>query len=226
MPGSIMPSPVFTGLDNNGDPLAGGLLYVYLAGTSTPTTVYSDQALTIPLSNPVVLDSAGRAIVFLDAGSFKFVLHDADDALIWTSDGVQSTHTNQTALGDVFFFGGDASSPITAAAYPAGATYDKCHAGTSLFRIDSGDLPSGTYVLEGMLMATGGATTTAALVNLTDGSPDAAMVEISSASTTGARVASGPITFPTAGADKDLAIKVKVSTPGGWAWGLRLRRTA
>ena len=40
--GTVMPSPVFTGFDSNGDPVSGGLLYVYDAGTSTPATTYSD----------------------------------------------------------------------------------------------------------------------------------------------------------------------------------------
>ena len=60
--GTVMPSPVFTGFDSNGDPVSGGLLYVYDAGTSTPATTYSDVNLTIANANPVVLNSAGREI--------------------------------------------------------------------------------------------------------------------------------------------------------------------
>jgi len=224
--GSIMPSPVFTGFDTNGDPLSGGKLYVYTAGTSTPATVYSDVNLTVPLSNPVILDAAGRATVFLGSGSFKFVLKTSADVTVWTVDNVQAVHTNQGTLGEVFVFGGDPTSPVTATAYPSGTTYDKCHAGTSIDNVDSATLPSGTYVLEGMLLGTGGGTITAALVNLSDGAPDTALVEIASASTTGARVRSSAITLPTGGSAKDLAVKVKVSTGAGFVWGLKLLRTA
>jgi hypothetical protein len=46
--------------DNNGDPLAGGKICTYAAGTSTPQAVYTDSTGGTPHSNPVVLDSAGR----------------------------------------------------------------------------------------------------------------------------------------------------------------------
>ena len=46
--------------DNNGVPLSGGLIYTYLAGTSTPQATYTSASGTIQNSNPIVLDSAGR----------------------------------------------------------------------------------------------------------------------------------------------------------------------
>lgn len=45
--------------DANDNPLSGAKLYVYEAGTSTLATVYTTSALSTPLSNPVVADSAG-----------------------------------------------------------------------------------------------------------------------------------------------------------------------
>jgi hypothetical protein len=74
--------------DSAGDPLAGGLLYTYAAGTSTPLATYSSQAGTIPNANPVVLDSRGEATVFWSGASYKVVLHDSADAPIWTQDNV------------------------------------------------------------------------------------------------------------------------------------------
>src|SRR5215472_17929282 len=48
-------------LDEFGQPLSGGQLYIIQAGTvATPQNAYQDQALTIALPNPIVLDSAGR----------------------------------------------------------------------------------------------------------------------------------------------------------------------
>ena len=65
--------------DDTGEPLANGELYAYVAGTSTPQATYSDQGGGSANTNPVVLDSAGRAAVWLDnASSYKFVLKDSE----------------------------------------------------------------------------------------------------------------------------------------------------
>lgn len=102
MAGTVMPAPKFIGLDNNANPVSGGKLYTYVAGTTTPQATYSDVDLTIANTNPVVLDSAGRATVFLSGASYKFVLTDANDAAIWTQDNVQAVapfSTNLDVLG-------------------------------------------------------------------------------------------------------------------------------
>lgn len=84
----VTPSPKFQAWDSEGNPLSGGLLYTYAAGTTTPVATYSDDAGTVN-SNPVVLDPAGRATVFLTVGdSYKFVLKDANDVLQYTQDNV------------------------------------------------------------------------------------------------------------------------------------------
>ena len=46
--------------DNNGAPLAGGLIYTYAAGTTTPQATYTTSAGTTAHTNPIVLNSAGR----------------------------------------------------------------------------------------------------------------------------------------------------------------------
>jgi hypothetical protein len=88
--GTVMPSPKFVGYDNNGDPLSGGKLYTYAAGTTTPQTTYSDVALSVPNANPIILDAAGRATVFLSGTSYKFVLAGANDSVVWTQDNVSA----------------------------------------------------------------------------------------------------------------------------------------
>jgi hypothetical protein len=50
--------------DDNGDPLANGKLYTYAAGTTTPKATYTTAAATVANANPIVLDSAGRAVAF------------------------------------------------------------------------------------------------------------------------------------------------------------------
>ncbi|NIW45236.1 MAG: hypothetical protein GWN30_10925, partial [Gammaproteobacteria bacterium] len=51
--------PRFQVFDDNGDPLSGGKIYTYIAGTSTPKTTYSDRSLSTPHTNPIILDSRG-----------------------------------------------------------------------------------------------------------------------------------------------------------------------
>jgi len=77
--------------DNNGVPLAGGLLYTYAAGTTTPQTTYTDSTGATPNSNPIVLDSAGRVPgeVWLTTNiNYKFVLKTSAGVTIWTNDNI------------------------------------------------------------------------------------------------------------------------------------------
>ena len=83
---------------NNGVPLAGGLLYTYAAGTSTPTTAYTSSTGSTALSNPIVLDAAGRVptgeIWLVDGINYKFVLKDSTDVLIATWDNLSGINSN------------------------------------------------------------------------------------------------------------------------------------
>jgi microcystin-dependent protein len=75
--------------DNDGDPLAGGLLYFFQSGTTTPQSAYQDTALTIPHPNPITLDAGGRVPAFyLADGSIKIRLTDAAGVTILTADGL------------------------------------------------------------------------------------------------------------------------------------------
>lgn len=79
--------------DNNGIPLAGGLVYTYTAGTTTPQAAYTTSAGSIAHANPIVLDSAGRVpssgeIWLTDAVAYKFVLKTATSTTIGTYDNV------------------------------------------------------------------------------------------------------------------------------------------
>jgi len=97
--GTIIPSPIFTGIDTNGDPVNGGKLHTYAAGTTTAQTTYSDVNLTVANANPVVLDSAGRATVFVSAGSsFKYVLKDSADVTLWTADNIGAVPKSTASL--------------------------------------------------------------------------------------------------------------------------------
>ncbi|RME97054.1 MAG: hypothetical protein D6773_16300 [Alphaproteobacteria bacterium] len=85
-------------LDSNGDPLAGGKLYFYDAGTTSDRTVYSDASGTAALPQPVVLDAAGRLTtsVYIPTGSWKIKVTDANDVTVYTEDNIEGAHPTST----------------------------------------------------------------------------------------------------------------------------------
>jgi len=87
----LTPAPKAQFFTNNGEPLVGGKLYSYAAGTTTPLATYTTYAGNVANTNPVILDSRGEANVWLTSGVlYKLALYDADNALIWTVDNVSS----------------------------------------------------------------------------------------------------------------------------------------
>jgi len=78
--------------DNNGVPLAGGLLYTYAAGTTTPQATYTDSTGNTTNTNPIVLDARGSCALWLTASqSYKFNLTDSAGNQIpgWPVDNIQ-----------------------------------------------------------------------------------------------------------------------------------------
>lgn len=74
--------------------LAGGQLWFYEVGTSTPKAVFADYEMSATLPNPVILNGAGKANVFLGAGGYKVVLCDTLGAVMDTVDGVFADPTS------------------------------------------------------------------------------------------------------------------------------------
>lgn len=75
--------------DTSGNPLAGGKLYAYQSGTTTPQNTYTDSSGGTPNANPVILDANGEANVWLDPSlSYKFILKDSSDSQQWSVDGI------------------------------------------------------------------------------------------------------------------------------------------
>jgi hypothetical protein len=103
MAGTVMPYVRPQWFTDSGVPAAGYKLFTYAAGTSTKIPTYSDVDLTVANANPIVLDSAGSATVFLSATSYKFVLAtptDTDPPLtpIWTRDDVMAVPITESAI--------------------------------------------------------------------------------------------------------------------------------
>ena len=73
--------------DTQGDPLSGGLLEFFVAGTTTPQTPFQDTALTIAHPNPIILDASGRVPMFYLADGFiKIRLKDKNGVVIIAAD--------------------------------------------------------------------------------------------------------------------------------------------
>jgi hypothetical protein len=86
---SFSPIPSWQLSDGNGKPYAGGLIYTYESGTTTPKTTYNENG--VANTNPVVLDSEGRATIKLDVGRYRMILTDGEGATIFDPATVEGT---------------------------------------------------------------------------------------------------------------------------------------
>jgi hypothetical protein len=83
--------------DPVGNPLSGGKLYFFVAGsTIIPKNVYSDLALTIPLSQPLTLDASGTAPqYFMESGFYKIVVTSSTGSIgspVTTRDNIEGSN--------------------------------------------------------------------------------------------------------------------------------------
>lgn len=87
----LSPVPKQQFCDGNGDPLVGGKLYTYAAGTLNPATTYTDKDGN-ENPNPIILDGDGRADIWLsDNVSYKFALFAVVDGVeveVFTTDNI------------------------------------------------------------------------------------------------------------------------------------------
>lgn len=166
--GFVSPYAKLQFFDDNGAVLSAGLLYSYLAGTTTPQSTYSNADLdpTHVNTNPLVLDAAGRGLAYLAPVSYKLVLKTALGVTLWTVDNIQgnllagsvavlSKVANYTvAVGDgtdVMLLADTSGGPFTVGIYTAVG-----HAGNRLLvkktstSVDAVTLdPSGSETIDG-----------------------------------------------------------------------------
>lgn len=107
---TLYPQPLLQLFDNLGNELAGGKVYSYEGGTSTPLVTYQDRNGATANANPVVLDSAGRATIRITEGvSYKFIVKDSADVTIATYDhiieGTVATAANNDILVSLTYCG-------------------------------------------------------------------------------------------------------------------------
>lgn len=82
--------------DANGNPIVGGKLFTYIAGSTTKQPTFTDSTGGSANTNPIILDASGRTpsgLWLTESVSYKFVLAPATDtdpptSPIWTEDGI------------------------------------------------------------------------------------------------------------------------------------------
>lgn len=144
--------------DANGDPLNGGKVYYYEAGTTDAQTTYSDPAGSTANSNPLTLDSSGRLTVPVYLGDsdsfsdFKETLTDSSDVTVspWPFDDIPAAtpeESGATFAPPLFSWTQvtNAASPVALSAADAGKAYE---ADTTSGNIEF-DLPSAASVGDG-----------------------------------------------------------------------------
>lgn len=164
---NLSPLPKQKFFSNDGEPLVGGLLYTYTAGTSTKVATYTDASGATPNTNPIVLDFRGEANIWLNnALSYKFILAPRGDTdppskPIWTIDNIKTSITladlTQQIVGQIIWpqtaLELAASATPTSYAYPPG--FSLRYGGensTSLNKAFS--FLGGKYILDGNYLCT------------------------------------------------------------------------
>ena len=83
-------NPVPQYLDNSGNVLAGGKLYLYESASNTFKTLFNASNKQTQIANPVVFDASGRTPEIFFEGTARAILTDKDDVQIWDRDPVNS----------------------------------------------------------------------------------------------------------------------------------------
>jgi hypothetical protein len=82
MTASILVPPFDQWIDGNGNPIALGTIDTYVPGTTTRIPTYQDANQVTANTNPVVLDSTGRANIW-GTGDFRFVVKTQNGSLVY-----------------------------------------------------------------------------------------------------------------------------------------------
>lgn len=76
MTNTLLPIPRQVFYSMSGAPLAGGKVYTYVPGGSTPKNTWQDAAGTILNTNPITLDSAGSCVIY-GSGDYQITAQDS-----------------------------------------------------------------------------------------------------------------------------------------------------
>lgn len=141
---SLAPVPLQTFFDVNGNPLSGGKVFTYLAGTTTPAATYVDAGGITLNSNPIILNAAGQANIWiLNSTAYKFVVQSSSGVTQWTVDNIVSPLTTSIlGLANTWTAAQNFTAGITVS---GGATINSALTVTGALNSTNGGALSGTY---------------------------------------------------------------------------------
>lgn len=110
---ALVPNAKQTFLGTTGAPLAAGTVTMYVPNSTTKKTTWVDQNQASSNTNPIVLDAAGRGVIF-GQGNYRQVVKDKNGVQIWDSftsaNGSAApsgaTGTDTAPVGSVMAFSG------------------------------------------------------------------------------------------------------------------------
>lgn len=113
--GTLSPSPRIIVTTSSGAPINGACIWTYLAGTSTPTTTWTDKALSVANGNPVIA-TVGLATIYLQPGiSYKYIVENIPcnsglhGAVLYSQDNIDAVPGSSSAV-DVLGTAGESIS--------------------------------------------------------------------------------------------------------------------
>jgi hypothetical protein len=131
-------------LNAQGVVLAGGKIYTYLAGTTTPAPTFTDSTQLVPNANPIILDSAGRTTgeIWIQNGTaYKFVVTDSSGNSIGpTLDNIPGINQSTTVLSE--WVGGPVPSFISGTQFTVSGNYTGTYVGARRVQFQ---VTGGTY---------------------------------------------------------------------------------
>lgn len=98
----LFTSGKFQAFNSAGAPLSGGKVYTYAAGTTSPLATYTTQAGDVANANPVILDSSGRADIWLGAAAYRLVVKTSADVVETDTDNIYPLVQQFAVLEETF----------------------------------------------------------------------------------------------------------------------------
>lgn len=94
MGATLLPNGEQVFLDNNGNPIAGGKVYFYTPNTEVAKNTCTTSACTALNTNPVVLNAAGRAVIYGN-GCYRQVVKNSSETTTYWDKTTCDTSTGQ-----------------------------------------------------------------------------------------------------------------------------------
>jgi hypothetical protein len=132
-------------VDSSGNPLSGGLLYTYEAGSATPATTYTTSAGSVANANPIVLSANGYpasggsvvSIWLTATQSYKFTLKTSAGVEVWSRDNIDGINDQSVSIDE--WVAGPTSTYTSATTFTVvGDQTTTFHEGRRLKIVDAG----------------------------------------------------------------------------------------